>query len=509
MSKASIRAALGLLLAFGAEVRAERSLTSVAVAVDPRRDAKALEAWRALQEGLSEAPGYVDLTRKALPDLVGREARAKRARALLVAANEAFESLEVETADARVDEALSLLESSDLTRSFPDLLEGLAMKALILHARGDSGATGVVGRLLALAPDYRFASPRFNPKFTRLAESQRRKVNAASRTSLEVIAEGTSAWVFVDGSYRGVSPLQVKGLAPGTHYVTLVAPGYALVQGTAVAGSGKPFEEKLTPSVPGTELLSRLGDFTAGLRQRAIVEPARALGAWAKADEVLAAVVEQDGRVTLARVAGTDLPPLTDEVPAGADDAALVQAARELLARKLPEPVEPPHPETSWKSFPATATATPAPPATSTPTATPAPAPVPKVAKAPQAKPAPASGNGKALGFALLGSGVTAGVSGVLLALEAQRQTEAAKAIPPTQIDRYTQAERSARVTGLVAGSLFGIAAVSAGAGVLVLLSQGGEPPKSNAPAKGPPPRVSLGLAPLRDGGVFTVSGDF
>ena len=96
------------------------------------------------------------------------------------------------------------------------------------------------------------------------------------------------AQVFVDGQFRGFSPVTLSNLTPAEHFVTAIAPGYMLAQGK-VRGEASAHASSLSP-MPGAP--EALGE-RARRRPRGLDRDAalRELGTLAGTEQVLALLV--------------------------------------------------------------------------------------------------------------------------------------------------------------------------------------------------------------------------
>jgi hypothetical protein len=426
-----------------------RSITSAAVALDRRQEVEAAEVGWALRTFLQNDPraDYVDLAAKAEGDGPAQRAlKADQAKASYAKGLEALDEMDVPTAIERFTEAEKLLEQSDLALNMPLLLDVMAAKALALHARGEKAEAGnEFSKLYTLKP-YTVDPKRLTPEASATVEEVRSRIGGVPSTILEVQTPPAAAWVFVDGVYQGVSPLEAKGFAPGMHYITAIAPGYDQVQERHVVGPGLVAKVAMSPSLAGQALLAKLRQAQAALvlGQGAGGPEAAAVAQWAKADEVLVVGVR---RVNEAIV--------VSGLRVAADGRILAAADRELGTRVVSVEIE---------EFARTLLASDVPRAAPLPVTLVGPSAVPTIVS----PPLDLAGSGfRGSGIALVSIGglvVTAGVvSGVL----ANQRAADARAVP--QVDKQAKAQVSANARDLalaadlcyVGGAIVGAAGIA------------------------------------------------
>ncbi|MGV3622858.1 MAG: PEGA domain-containing protein, partial [Archangium sp.] len=174
------------------------------------------------------------------PAAAGKHAQAvDDARAKLKTGKTALDELDNVKATADFKEALEALQKADLTREFPALLEAWVMKAAG-HATGGENAAAKkdMEAVIALSPRAEFSPTFFPPELIKFAEAQKKLANNA-KGELLVRTEPPGARVWVDGQYRGVSPVTVAGLTSAKHFVTAALGGYALAQSQVSPGEAQ------------------------------------------------------------------------------------------------------------------------------------------------------------------------------------------------------------------------------------------------------------------------------
>lgn len=181
----------------------------------------------------------LDLT-KAL-DVEGTRVRAAMAEEAAGAFKEgkhAYDSeLDTQKALKAFKRAARGYEGSDLLTHFSTLTQARVMEVASQVANGETKAAELEAeRLIGTDPQARFSPNYFPPEFITFVEAARETMLANTDGVLEVKTGGVPAQVFVDGQYRGVSPVKVSGLTRAEHVVTVLAPGYAVAQEWAREG---------------------------------------------------------------------------------------------------------------------------------------------------------------------------------------------------------------------------------------------------------------------------------
>ena len=446
-----------------------RSITSAAVALDRRQEVEAAEVGWALRTFLQNDPraDYVDLAAKAEGDGPAQRAlKADQAKASYGKGLEALDEMDVATAIERFTEAEHALEASDLAQNMPLLLDVIAAKALALHAKGEKTEAGnEFSKLYTLKP-YNVDPKRLTPEASQVVEEVRSRIGGVPSTILEVQTPPAAAWIFVDGVYHGVSPLEAKGFAPGMHYITAVAPGYDLQQQRHVVGPGLIAKIPMEPSLAGQALLAKLHQVQAALviGQGAGGPEAAAVAQWARTDEVLvvgvrrvnAAIVVSGLRVT---VDGRVLAAAERELGTRVVSSDIEEFARSLLSSDVPR--------------------------------------VAPVAVAPLAvaatptlvePPIDLRGSGKrGSGIALLSIGGLTVTSGVILGLVASQRAGDARAVPQVDLQAKAQTSGNAHDLALGADVCYTLGAVVGAAGIVLIVLGGLDATRPAEPEKAAP----------------------
>ncbi|MDP1826352.1 MAG: PEGA domain-containing protein [Archangium sp.] len=165
-----------------------------------------------------------------------QEARLEESRASMKAGRHALDDLDNVKATEAFTQALQALQEADLSRNFPALLEAWTMKAAGHATGGENGpAKKDIEAVVALAPKAEFSPTYFPPDLIKFAEAQR-KFAANAKGELLVRTEPPGARVWVDGTFRGVSPVTVAGLTGAKHFIAASEGGYAFAQSQAGPG---------------------------------------------------------------------------------------------------------------------------------------------------------------------------------------------------------------------------------------------------------------------------------
>lgn len=270
------------------------------VGLDPKSRQHATELEQAA-EGAAERSGRFQLVPSqdaANPTFAkAREDKLEQAQAKVTQGKKDLDDLEAMKAVEEFTAALELLKETDSTRDARALLDAWLWKASAHATAGENApAKKEMEALLALDPKVEFSSSYFSPDLIKFGEAQR-KLAENAKGELTVRTEPPGARVWVDGQYRGTSPVLVAGLAAGKHLVAATQGGYALAQ------------VELSPG----EHLVRL-------------EPAELAGSLKKASAVVAADPEGPGRDLGAKDLGRAL---------GVDQVLLVVAKKSPAGEQL------------------------------------------------------------------------------------------------------------------------------------------------------------------------------
>jgi len=151
-----------------------------------------------------------------------------RARTALADGRRAYDGLALDDAIARLGQAVTLYQQTGpLLGDLSELETALAFLGAALTLRGSSDEGGsTFQELLVLDPAY--APDGFPPTVMKTFEQAVQKQQKQAKGSVEIYSTPPYAVVYLDGSFRGVTPLTLKDLAAGTHYVRLELNGYVV-----------------------------------------------------------------------------------------------------------------------------------------------------------------------------------------------------------------------------------------------------------------------------------------
>ena len=165
-----------------------------------------------------------------------QDEKLEDSRGSMKSGKQALDDLDNVKATEDFTRALQALQESDLSENFPALLEAWTMKAAGHATGGENGpAKKDIEAVVALFAKAEFSPTYFAPDLIKFAEAQR-KFAANAKGELLVRTEPAGARVWVDGTYRGVSPVTVAGLTGQKHFIAASEGGYALGQSQAAPG---------------------------------------------------------------------------------------------------------------------------------------------------------------------------------------------------------------------------------------------------------------------------------
>ncbi len=139
-----------------------------------------------------------------------------------------LDDLETGKATAAFQDAIKALKQTDTRQTFDALVKAWVMKAASHAIAGEAPLSKQeIERVIAIAPKAEFAAQFFPPELIKFVEAQR-KMAGNAKGELLVRTEPTGAPVWVNGQYRGLSPVTVKGLLGARHQVVAALGGRAL-----------------------------------------------------------------------------------------------------------------------------------------------------------------------------------------------------------------------------------------------------------------------------------------
>ncbi len=148
-------------------------------------------------------------------------------RGTVAAGLAAYTSLDPATARDRLEAVAAALDADGrLVETAPELLDAPMYLGLVALGLGDRhGADLAFQRVIRLAPARPLAPGRFSPAAEEAYALARIRLAALRPSLFRLAAAPESVDLYVDGVYRGRTPLAIEPLAPGRHLFFAQAPG--------------------------------------------------------------------------------------------------------------------------------------------------------------------------------------------------------------------------------------------------------------------------------------------
>lgn len=214
-----------------AQTREIRATASFAIAKDPSGQRAATRVHAALRDRIAKS----DMMRAIQPARVfagdprtREEETLERARAALADGRRAYDALALDDAIARLGQSVSLYQQTGPLLGDLEELQGALTylgAALTLRGSADEGESTFV-ELLTLNPSKTLDG--FPPTIERVFERALARVDSAATGGVEIYSTPPYASVYVDGRFEGVTPLTIKELVAGTHYIRIEKTGYTV-----------------------------------------------------------------------------------------------------------------------------------------------------------------------------------------------------------------------------------------------------------------------------------------
>lgn len=381
-----------------------------------------------------------------------RQSHARAGQEAIEAGFRAYEELDTQAASTHFTKAMAELRKADLTRTFAAFSKAWVMRIACQYANGETRvAQAELEKLLKLDPRAVFSADFFSPDTLKHVEAARRAAIKGGTVSIEVSTSPTGAQVYLNGQFRGVSPLKLERLAAAEHLLTVTAPGRSLLQQAARPGTN---ELALLPAEAAVAFEASLQRLLQQSKGAARDQAARELGRLLGVEQVVIALANrretgaplQLDAVRLNVSDGRRLAAQEAQLPSGEELVASDAVFSALFAADLP-----------------VATAT----------------PVKSEVKAPK-------GQGKLLGYSLLGTGAALFIGGVLLGLQAGSANSEYRATP--QVDPRSPALRNtAQTYALVADVTLISGLLAAGTGGYLTFLRAPQSASGQATPKSPP----------------------
>jgi hypothetical protein len=229
-----------------------------------------------------------------------------RARTALADGRRAYDALNLDEAIARLGQAEALYQTTGpLLGDLSELTTTLAYLGAALTLRGstDEGVTTFVS-LLTIDPTY--SPDGFPPTVTRIFERALQRLSQSAKGTIEIYSTPPYSTVYVDGRFRGVTPLTLSDLYSGTHYLRIEQNGY-VVHGAPIeiAPNQRITSQTRLQSVKsGAELRDLLSRASREALQEGMGPSTRSLARMLVAETFLLVSVSQSGKdVTLTGAA--------------------------------------------------------------------------------------------------------------------------------------------------------------------------------------------------------------
>ncbi|MFH1808849.1 MAG: PEGA domain-containing protein [Pseudomonadota bacterium] len=278
------------------------SIASLALARDSSSAQQAVLVDHLVRQSFERNPRYSPLDVEGL--LSGDAPPPERALVLqglekLQRGREMYDAFELEPAVATLTEAVIAFErGAGALVDVTPYLRALQMLGATSALKADrSGARSAFARALLVDRRATLEGSGFPPTVLELYEEAREQVGQAAQATLSVYANPAAAEVYVDGVFRGSSPLTVDRLPAGRHLVRLYRAGY---QGYGkvvelVANSEETLQAALKPTAQAAQfegLVRRAGPEAA---QDGMGSATKELGAWFKVDQLMLVQVTASG----------------------------------------------------------------------------------------------------------------------------------------------------------------------------------------------------------------------
>jgi hypothetical protein len=158
----------------------------------------------------------------------GPNKEMQQLEAMLQAARAQFDNLEPDLALKQYTKALGKLEKAILgSDQFRPLTDALAMVSAVYLLLGqEKKARGTLERLVTLVEDFAPDEAVFNPQMMGVFASVTAKLRSTPGFDYEITTTPTAAAVIFDGRLVGLSPVAVRGVRKGKHFVSAVLKGY-------------------------------------------------------------------------------------------------------------------------------------------------------------------------------------------------------------------------------------------------------------------------------------------
>ncbi len=162
-----------------------------------------------------------------------------------------------------------------LMKDFTPVLDTLLMLS-VCYYRTDHEKDGakMLVKVIRLKPDLVLDPEKYPPMFRNTAEAIRKKLLLKRRGEVEVVANEEGASVFFDGNKVGLTPILIKELVPGDHFVRVEKEGLQSWAGKVTVVPTQ--RRRVLAALGGVKKLSGpLGEIAAALRSNRITPKTR------------------------------------------------------------------------------------------------------------------------------------------------------------------------------------------------------------------------------------------
>jgi tetratricopeptide (TPR) repeat protein len=281
------------------------SIGVVVIGTDSPSAQQAVEVGQVAKQGFSRNPRFSPVDVEGILNGGPSESlltRIKIAEEALDRGMAGYDAFELEPAlEAFSESAISFEQSIAVLEDFSQLVDVYRYQGATYALQGDpESAQRSFIQALVLDPDATLSDGRFPDTVQAIFEAARETVQEMPKGVLSVYAAPSAAEVWVDGVFRGSSPLEIEGMRQGRHYVRLVRDGY-VTYGEAYDVRGTS-DETMQVTLRPTLQLARYEQLTARLLAGDERAPSD-LAALFKVDQLFWALVETQGENV--QIAGT------------------------------------------------------------------------------------------------------------------------------------------------------------------------------------------------------------
>lgn len=293
----ALSAALCLCASGGALAADGVSVATVVVGKDSPSEAAAVRVGQIVRTGYQRNPRYsvLDLARFLDDaDEAPAKQRLKAAEEALERGMSAYDAFDLEAALESLAEAVIAYEQAlTALEDIEPVIDAYKFQGATYALTGDEkNAVVAFKRAFALDPAVSLDGGAFPDTVITLFEEARKEAEKTPTGAMTVYATPAAAAVWVDGRFRGASPIVIESLPQGRHYVRVERDGY--LPYAAAVDVGRASEETVQATLRPTKKLSTFDDLAA--RMAGGSEPgARQLAETLKVDQLFWATVEAAG----------------------------------------------------------------------------------------------------------------------------------------------------------------------------------------------------------------------